>query len=86
MYDRTILRTAARNAPRKHRAANANQLAAVLAKHGMSRMTAYRLWDGDTAPSGPVNALMYRLYRVHPGDLLVPAVDSAPAPAADGTA
>jgi hypothetical protein len=71
MYDRTILREAAKTAPKKLRAANANQLAAVLAGYGVGRMTAYRLWNGDAEPSRETASIACRLYRVSEAALLI---------------
>lgn len=77
MYDRETLRTAARTAPMKRRAANANQFAAVLAKKGVGRMTAYRLWNGDAEPSRTTERIVCRLYRIPRAALFVPAKAAA---------
>lgn len=71
MYDRTILREAAKTAPKRLRAANANQLATVLANHGVGRMTAYRLWNGDAEPSRDTAGTVCRLYRIPEAALLI---------------
>jgi hypothetical protein len=76
MYDRTILRAAAKDAG----AENPNQLAALL---GLPRITAWRLWTGRSEPTRSTTAAAVARLRIVEADLLVPAGD---VPASDGAA
>ncbi|MFI0897708.1 helix-turn-helix domain-containing protein [Streptomyces sp. NPDC020983] len=76
MYDRTVLRSAAKAAGIK----NSNQLATKL---GLPRNTAWRLWHGHTEPTAPIAAAVHAELGVPVAALLVPAEVSA---TADGSA
>lgn len=77
MYDRSNLRAAAIAAG----AENPNQLAELLE---LPRNTTWRLWHGLTEPKRHVAAVVEDRLHVPHADLLVPAMESAPA--VDGAA
>lgn len=70
MYDRTTLRALAEAAG----IANSNQLATRL---NLPRNTAWRLWEGKTAPSLEVAAAVQREFELPLAALLIPVKAAA---------